>query len=66
VTTIRDGLVGTACCLELVVSYRLGGTGIAFEHLDISFPLKMTQVFKHGLIMLRMCVHGFRRLKVDY
>jgi hypothetical protein len=27
---------------------------------------KMTQVFKHGLIMLRMCVHGFRRLKVDY
>jgi len=27
---------------------------------------KMTKVFKHGLIMLRMCVHGFRRLKVDY
>jgi SAM-dependent methyltransferase len=27
---------------------------------------KMTKVFKHGLIMLRMCVHGFRRLKMDY
>jgi len=27
---------------------------------------KMTQVFKHGLIMLKMCGHGFRRLKVDY
>ena len=27
---------------------------------------KMTKVFKHGLIMLRMYVHGFRRLKVDY
>ena len=27
---------------------------------------KMTKVFKHGLTMLRMCVHGFRRLKVDY
>ncbi len=27
---------------------------------------KMTKVFKHGLIMLRMCAHGFRRLKVDY
>jgi hypothetical protein len=27
---------------------------------------KMTQVFKHGLIMLRMCAHGFRRLKMDY
>lgn len=25
-----------------------------------------TKVFKHGLIMLRMCAHGFRRLKVDY
>jgi len=27
---------------------------------------KMTKVFKNGLIMLRMCLHGFRRLKVDY
>jgi len=27
---------------------------------------KMTKAFKHGLTMLRMCVHGFRRLKVDY
>ena len=27
---------------------------------------KMTKVFKHGLIMLGMCAHGFRRLKVDY
>jgi hypothetical protein len=27
---------------------------------------KMTKVFKHGLIMLRKCAHGFRRLKLDY
>jgi SAM-dependent methyltransferase len=27
---------------------------------------KMTKVFKHGLIMLGMCFHGFRRLKMDY
>ena len=27
---------------------------------------KMTQVFKHGLIMLRMCAHGFQKLKMDY
>jgi SAM-dependent methyltransferase len=27
---------------------------------------KMTRVFEHGLIMLRMCAHGFLRLKVDY
>jgi SAM-dependent methyltransferase len=27
---------------------------------------KMTKVFKNGLIMLRMCFHGFRRLKMDY
>jgi hypothetical protein len=27
---------------------------------------KMTKVFKNGLIMLRMCVHGFRKLKMDY
>jgi SAM-dependent methyltransferase len=27
---------------------------------------KMTKVFKNGLIMLRMCMHGFRKLKVDY
>jgi len=27
---------------------------------------KMTKVFKHGLTMLRMCVHGFLKLKVDY
>jgi SAM-dependent methyltransferase len=27
---------------------------------------KMTKVFKNGLIMLRMCLHGFRRLKLDY
>jgi len=27
---------------------------------------KMTKVFKNGLIMLKMCLHGFRRLKVDY
>jgi SAM-dependent methyltransferase len=27
---------------------------------------KMTQVFKHGLMMLKMCGHGFRGLKVDY
>jgi SAM-dependent methyltransferase len=27
---------------------------------------KMTKVFKNGLIMLRMCFHGFRKLKIDY
>jgi glycosyltransferase involved in cell wall biosynthesis len=27
---------------------------------------KMTKVFKNGLIMLRMCMHGFRKLKVNY
>jgi len=27
---------------------------------------KMTQVFKNGLTMLRMCWHGFRKLKMDY
>ena len=27
---------------------------------------KMTKVFKNGLIMLGMCVHGFRKLKMDY
>jgi hypothetical protein len=27
---------------------------------------KMTKVFKHGLIMLRMCVHGFNALKLQY
>jgi SAM-dependent methyltransferase len=27
---------------------------------------KMTQVVKHGLIMLRMCAHGFQKLKMDY
>jgi hypothetical protein len=27
---------------------------------------KMTKVFRNGLIMLRMCGHGFRRLKLDY
>ncbi|MGD0125475.1 MAG: glycosyltransferase [Terriglobia bacterium] len=27
---------------------------------------KMTKVFKHGLIMLGMCYHGFLKLKVDY
>ena len=27
---------------------------------------KMTKVFKNGLIMLRMCVCGFRKLKMDY
>ncbi|MBV8551999.1 MAG: glycosyltransferase [Acidobacteriaceae bacterium] len=27
---------------------------------------KMTKVFKNGLIMLEMCLHGFRKLKVDY
>lgn len=27
---------------------------------------KMTKVFHNGLIMLRMCVHGFRKLKMDY
>lgn len=27
---------------------------------------KMTKVFKNGLIMLRMCVHGFRKLKLGY
>ena len=27
---------------------------------------KMTKVFKHGLIMLRMWAHGFRKLKMDY
>jgi glycosyltransferase involved in cell wall biosynthesis len=27
---------------------------------------KMTKVFKHGLTMLRMCYHGFLKLKVDY
>ncbi len=27
---------------------------------------KMTKVFKNGLIMLGMCFHGFRKLKVDY
>ena len=27
---------------------------------------KMTQVLKHGLIMLKMCGHGFHKLKVDY
>jgi len=27
---------------------------------------KMTKVFKNGLIMLRMCMHGFRKLKIGY
>src|SRR5262249_17266885 len=27
---------------------------------------KMTKVFKNGLIMLRMCVHGFVRLRLGY
>ena len=27
---------------------------------------KMTKVFKHGLTMLGMCVHGFRKLNMDY
>jgi SAM-dependent methyltransferase len=27
---------------------------------------KMTKVFKNGLIMSRMWVHGFRKLKIDY
>jgi hypothetical protein len=27
---------------------------------------KMTKVFKNGLIMLGMCAHGFRKLKMDY
>ena len=27
---------------------------------------KMTKVFKNGLIMLKMCLHGFRRLKISY
>jgi hypothetical protein len=27
---------------------------------------KMTKVFKNGLIMLRMCFHGFRKLKLQY
>ncbi len=27
---------------------------------------KMTKVLKNGLIMLRMCVHGFRKLNLDY
>lgn len=27
---------------------------------------KMTKVFQNGLIMLRMCIHGFRKLKIDY
>jgi SAM-dependent methyltransferase len=27
---------------------------------------KMTKVFRNGLIMLRMCGHGFRRLKLGY
>ncbi len=27
---------------------------------------KMTKVFKNGLIMLRMCAHGFRKLQMDY
>ena len=27
---------------------------------------KMTRVFRNGLIMLLMCVHGFRKLKMAY
>jgi Glycosyl transferase family 2/Methyltransferase domain len=27
---------------------------------------KMTKVFRNGLIMLLMCVHGFRKLKMDH
>ncbi len=27
---------------------------------------KMTKVFRNGWIMLRMCLHGFRKLKMDY
>jgi SAM-dependent methyltransferase len=27
---------------------------------------KMTRVFKNAAIMFRMCVHGFRKLKMDY
>jgi glycosyltransferase involved in cell wall biosynthesis len=27
---------------------------------------KMTRVFKNGLIMLSMCVHGFKKLKINY
>jgi hypothetical protein len=26
----------------------------------------MTKVFKNAAIMFRMCVHGFRKLKMDY
>jgi hypothetical protein len=27
---------------------------------------KMTKVFKNGLMMLKMCIHGFRKLKLNY
>jgi hypothetical protein len=27
---------------------------------------KMTKVFKNGLIMLKMCIHGFRKLRLHY
>src|SRR4029077_8610901 len=27
---------------------------------------KMTRVFDNGVVMLKMCVHGFRKLKVEY
>jgi hypothetical protein len=27
---------------------------------------KMNKVFRNGLIMLRMCFHGFRKLKLQY
>jgi hypothetical protein len=30
----------TACCLDLVILHRLGGTGVAYEHVDIPFSLK--------------------------
>ena len=43
-------------CLDQPVHYQERIYGVT----------KMTNVLKNGLIMLRMCVHGFKRLKIDY
>jgi SAM-dependent methyltransferase len=69
-------LVGTWGTLDRWGDYELlfGAAKLNLRILDqpvhyqerIFGATKMTKVFKNGLTMLRMCVHGFRKLKVDY
>ena len=69
-------LVGTWGTLDRWGDYELlfGAAKLNLRILDqpvhyqerIFGATKMTKVFKNGLTMLRMCGHGFRKLKVDY